>query len=241
MRSRTRKPRSSSPLRSGKPQAGACFECGDNHRTVPRRLALLAAVASLAGCGGSGDVHMTAVPREALIDAPLRVHADGLHGRATLTLTINRRGRAQVDDAPALPRGRCDAAARVGSAAEFSRRSQARLVPDPVHREDRARAQQGWTHRCDDQRDSAPGGPRRPGPIANACEFRVRRRLLLEPDQAWTGRFGTRRLGGRAHGRLRLQSPGLARLPDARACVLWVSPVCRRRSAAFVSNTSRGL
>jgi dienelactone hydrolase len=52
-------------------------------------LVLLAAVASLAGCGGNGDVHMTAVPRQALVDAPLRVHADGLHGRATLTLTIN--------------------------------------------------------------------------------------------------------------------------------------------------------
>ena len=31
---------------------------------------------------------MTAVPREALVEAPLRVQADGLHGDATLTLTI---------------------------------------------------------------------------------------------------------------------------------------------------------
>jgi hypothetical protein len=51
-------------------------------------LVLLAAVAFLTGCGGTGDVHMTAVPREALVDAPLRVQADGLHGRATLTLTM---------------------------------------------------------------------------------------------------------------------------------------------------------
>ncbi len=55
---------------------------------MSRRLVLLAAVAFLAGCGGSGDVRMTAVPREGLVDAPLRVHADGLHGPATLTLTI---------------------------------------------------------------------------------------------------------------------------------------------------------
>ena len=31
---------------------------------------------------------MTAVPREALVDAPLRVQAEGLHGSATLNLTI---------------------------------------------------------------------------------------------------------------------------------------------------------
>jgi hypothetical protein len=47
---------------------------------VSRRLVLLAAVAFLAGCGGSDDVRMTAVPRDGLVDAPLRVQADGLHG-----------------------------------------------------------------------------------------------------------------------------------------------------------------
>jgi dienelactone hydrolase len=51
-------------------------------------LVLLAAVAFLTGCGGTGDVRLTAVPREALVDAPLRVQADGLHGGATLTLTM---------------------------------------------------------------------------------------------------------------------------------------------------------
>jgi dienelactone hydrolase len=54
-----------------------------------RLLFALAGCAILTGCGSTTRVQLTATPREALIDAPLRVHAIGLEGAATITVTAN--------------------------------------------------------------------------------------------------------------------------------------------------------
>ena len=241
-RSRTRTPRSSSRLRSGKPRAGACCECGDNHRTVPRRLALLAAVASLAGCGGTGDVHMTAVPREALVDAPLRVHADGLHGRATLTLTItDADGRKWTTRRP-FREG--DATPLLASILPPNFRGDPKLVPFllPFTREDRARAQQGRTHRCDDHRDSArwsdPDVRVRPQTLAGPGFIGV---FCSTPGRAWRRPFScsaARRAGSPAGSCAGCSPRTATRRSRSRTSGF---RVCRRRSAASGSNTSRAL
>lgn len=53
------------------------------------RVIAFAVCALVAGCGGTQDVTLVATPRIALIDAPLAVHAVGLKGRATLTVSAN--------------------------------------------------------------------------------------------------------------------------------------------------------
>ena len=52
-----------------------------------KRFAPLVLVAALGGCGGGAHVRLTVSPRDGLLDAPLSVHASGLHGNATLAVS----------------------------------------------------------------------------------------------------------------------------------------------------------
>ena len=98
-----------------------------------------------------------------------------------------------------------------------------------VHREDRARAQQGWTHRCDDQRDSAPGRAptsesdrkrlQSPGFIGVFCSSPVKRGpavlVLGGSEGGLTGGFVCRVLASHGYPTLALAYFGLPGLPPS--------------------------